>query len=318
MHQRSIGDRHKKHICKVSLFMLVTNSIIALHGPILIMQLHIIILQIGILQINIVLNCSLLVSTSILLVTHHGVNVEWRSWGVVVGAEPGEWPPLWGSTGCDSPRGAAFPSPPLASFLRANAVRGMWWQCMCGCVSVLWARGLVVMVSMVTVVSLLGWVASVMVEAWSSGCAASTAWRRGRRGWRGGGGEEDSPPQFTVVGLGVGFAPLAVLSVFWKNSRGSVCILENPSSAEWRALDGTSSAYWSCQRSAAVWRRWWRSTIMILKVGTSIHQPWTGWISWGKTSYQVQNKTDLIHLISHILFINVRWECGEENYNVSF
>lgn len=103
------------------------------------------------------------------LATHHGVDVEWRPGGGVVGAEPGEGPPLRGSTGCVS-SGAAFPSPPLASLLsgvRRRRVRGR--------VGVLRAGGVMVMVvvSVVTVVSLL--VASVMVEAGSSGQAASAA-----------------------------------------------------------------------------------------------------------------------------------------------
>lgn len=211
----------------------------------------------------------------IVLVSHHRVNIEWRSWGVVVGAEPGKWPPLWGSAGCDSPCWTAFPSPPLASLLRAMAVGGVWWQRMCKCVCLRCARGLVVVVSMDTVVSLLCWVASVMVEAWYS---SRTAWWRGRRWWRWR-REEDSPPQFTIMGFCVKFTSLAVLSDFWNNPWGSISILEHPSSTEWWALNGTSSAHWSCQGSAAVWRRWMRSTIMVLTVWTSIHQPWAWWIS---------------------------------------
>lgn len=197
-------------------------------------------------------------------VTHHWVDVEWRPWGVVVGAEPRKRPSLRWAAGCASRCRASLSPPSLTSLLRAEAV---WWRNVCWWVRVLRAEGLVVVVTMVSLLS------RVMVDAWSSNHTASTAWQRR---WRGGGGrgEEDSPAQFTVMGLRVRITSLVILSLFWQNPWGSVCILEHASGAEWGAVDGTSSACWSCQKRVVVWRRRWRSTIMVLRMRTSINQPW--------------------------------------------
>lgn len=115
---------------------------------------------------------------------HHWVNIEWWSWGMAIRPNPRKGSSLWGAAGIDSCCGAPLPSPsPLPPLLNAKAVRGDWWGHMRRWVTVLCAGGLMMVVSMVTVISLLGYV--LVVRAWSSGCAASsTCWQNTTWGWR--------------------------------------------------------------------------------------------------------------------------------------
>lgn len=57
--------------------------------------------------------------------------------------------------------------------------------------------------------------------------------------------EKETPLLLMVLVHSVRFTSLVVLPLFWKNPRGTICILKHPSSAAWGALDGTSSAHLS-------------------------------------------------------------------------